>query len=146
VSLHRANRLIRIGDGLTFGDFADEHLARRYGSEARVVSAMVASDPSLGAPLVAGLPYLRAEAVYAVRYEMATTLDDVLSRRTRARLLARDASAAAAPSVAALVAPDLGWTDDDVAREVASYRASVEHERDAAGLPTTPLDVLTART
>ena len=45
-----------------------------------------------------GLPYLRAEAVYAVRHEMARTVDDVLSRRTRARLLGRDASAARPPT------------------------------------------------
>ena len=56
-----------------------------------------------------GLPYLRAEALYAARYEMARSVDDILSRRTRARLLGRDASAAAAPAVAALVAADLGW-------------------------------------
>ena len=53
------------------------------------VEALVAADPSLGEPLVPGLPYLRAEAVYAVRHEMATTLDDVLLRRTRAHLLDR---------------------------------------------------------
>jgi glycerol-3-phosphate dehydrogenase len=114
---------------------SDEHLARRYGSEARVVLAMIAADPSLGAPLVPGLPYVRAEAVYAARYEMATSVDDVLSRRTRARLLARDASAAAAAAVGELIAPELGWSADDVARDVAAYRASVERERDAAGLP-----------
>ena len=45
------------------------------------------ADPALGEPLVPGLPYLKAEAVYAARHEMARTLDDVLSRRTRARLL-----------------------------------------------------------
>ncbi len=47
------------------------HLAGRYGGEARVVEAMIGRDPTLGEPLVPGLPYLRAEAVYAVRYEMA---------------------------------------------------------------------------
>ena len=60
-----------------------------------VVRALVDDEPELGAPLVPGLPYLKAEARYAVAHEMARTLDDVLSRRTRARLLARDASAAA---------------------------------------------------
>ncbi len=40
---------------------------------------------------------------------MARTVDDVLSRRTRARLLARDDSAAAAAAVAALIGPQLGW-------------------------------------
>ena len=74
------------------------HLAGRYGSEARVLAAMIEADPDLGAPLVDGLPYLRAEALYAVRHEMARSVDDVLARRTRARLQARDASAAAARS------------------------------------------------
>ncbi|MGH9048787.1 MAG: FAD-dependent oxidoreductase, partial [Acidimicrobiia bacterium] len=72
-----------------------EHLAGRFGTEANAVQELIDTDPGLGDPLVPGLPYLRAEAVFAVRHEMATTLDDVLSRRTRARLLARDASARA---------------------------------------------------
>jgi len=116
-----------------------EHLAARYGTEASAVQDL-AADPDLGDALVPGLPYLRAEAVFAVRHEMARTVDDVLSRRTRARLLARDASAAAAEDVARLIAPDLGWDDADIAREVESYRASVEHERTSAGLPETALD------
>ena len=45
----------------------------------RQIDALVAADPTLGEPLVPGLPYLRAEAVYAARHEMATTLDDVLA-------------------------------------------------------------------
>ena len=55
-----------------------------YGSEAAAIQALVDADPALGEPLVPGLEYLRAEAVYAARHEMAHTLDDVLSRRTRA--------------------------------------------------------------
>lgn len=118
----------------------DAHLARRYGGEARVVQAMIGRDPALGEPLVPGLPYRRAEALYAVRYEMARTLDDILARRTRARLLARDASAAAAPAVARLVAPDLGWTPEEAAAQAAAYQRAVAAERDAAGLPETALD------
>ena len=113
----------------------DLHLAERYGGEATVIEAMVAADPALGEPLVAGLPYRRAEAVYAVRYEMATTLDDVLSRRTRARLRDRDATAAAAPAVAALVGAELGWSEARRDAEVAAYRAAAERERDAPVLP-----------
>ena len=109
-------------------------LGARYGDESPAVAALVAEDPDLGRPLVPGLPYLRAEAVHAARAEMAHTLDDVLSRRTRARILARDASAAAAPEVARLLAPELGWSPAQVAREVAGYRAAVERERTAAGL------------
>jgi glycerol-3-phosphate dehydrogenase len=90
--------------------------------------------------LVPGLPYLRAEAIYAARHEMATTLDDVLSRRTRARLLARDASRAVAGDVARLLAPELGWDEARVAREADEYRSGVDRERGAAQLPETALD------
>lgn len=119
---------------------AHEHLAGRYGSLAGELLALVEADPALGEPLVAGLPYLRAEAVYAVRNEMARTVDDVLSRRTRARLLARDASARAAEDVARIIGDELGWTDETRRDQVAEYRRTVATEREAADLPETALD------
>ncbi|HEX2701452.1 MAG TPA: glycerol-3-phosphate dehydrogenase/oxidase [Acidimicrobiales bacterium] len=116
---------------------AAAHLASRYGSEASIVAALVAADPDLARPLVPGLPYLRAEAVHAARAEMAHTLDDVLSRRTRARILARDASSAAATDVARLLAPELGWSPARAADEAAAYVAASSAERAAAGLAPT---------
>ena len=97
----------------------------------------------LARPLVDGLSYTRAEVVYATKFEMACRVDDVLSRRTRARLLARDASAAAADDVAALMAAELGWSAGEQARQVAAYRALIDEERAAGGLPETALDALT---
>ncbi|MFI5047527.1 MAG: FAD-dependent oxidoreductase, partial [Acidimicrobiia bacterium] len=85
-----------------------EHLRSRYGAETSAIEQLVRETPAWGDALVPGLPYLRAEAVFAVREEMACCLDDVLSRRTRARVLDRDATAVAAPAVAALLAPELG--------------------------------------
>ncbi len=115
------------------------HLADRYGADARTVLAIAEGDPTLAEPLVAGLPYLRAEAVFAVRYEMARTVDDVLSRRTRARLLARDDSARAATATAALLAPLLGWDADEQRRQAEVYRALVTAEREAPNLPEVAL-------
>jgi glycerol-3-phosphate dehydrogenase len=66
---------------------------------------------------------------------MAITLDDVLSRRTRARLRARDATAAAADDVAALLAGELGWSEAVRADQVAGYRAAAAREREVPGLP-----------
>ncbi len=109
-----------------------DHLTSRYGREARVVRALASSQPALAEALVPGLPYLGAEALYAARYEMATTLDDVLARRARALILDRDASVAAAPGVARLLAPELGWTEADQAAQVEAYRAGAEAERLAA--------------
>ena len=105
-------------------DATHPHLANRFGGDARVVLAMIDADPSLGEPLAEGLPYLKAEAVFAVRYELARTLDDVLTRRIPMRWLARDAALACAEATARLIAPELGWTDDDVARELEAFRAA----------------------
>ena len=116
------------------------HLADRYGSDTGAILALAENDPDLAAPLVPGLPYLRAEAIFAVRNEMARTIDDILSRRTRARLLARDDSAVAAPSVAALIGPELGWDDAEQSRQVAEYVRQIAEERTAPGLPEVLLD------
>jgi glycerol-3-phosphate dehydrogenase len=116
------------------------HLIDRYGSDTGDVLALAENDPDLAAPLVEGLPYLRAEAIFAVRHEMARTIDDILSRRTRARLLARDDSAAAAPSVAALIGPELGWDEAEQRRRVDEYVKQIDEERTAPGLPEVLLD------
>src|SRR5436305_13199620 len=42
-----------------FESVDDDHLAPRYGSEARTLQAMLAADPTLGEPMVPSLPYLR---------------------------------------------------------------------------------------
>ncbi|MFG3254663.1 FAD-dependent oxidoreductase [Streptomyces sp. NPDC048172] len=105
------------------------HLGERYGTEARFVHDLIAEDPTLADPVVAGLPYTRAEVVYAARAELARSVDDVLARRTRSRLFARDASAAAAPEVGALLGQELGLTDEQVDRQVSDYLASIRHEK-----------------
>ena len=116
------------------------HLRRRYGTLAADVEALISADPSLAAPLVPGLSYVAAEAVYAARQEMARTVDDVLSRRTRARLLDRAASGEAAPLVGRLLAPELGWDDEETARQVAAYRRSIAHEAISGDEPERAMD------
>ncbi len=134
----RTRRLVlRGGYGAPRG--TSTHLAERFGSESGEIADLIASDPSLGEPLVPGLPYLRAEALYAVRHEMATTVDDVLARRTRARIQARDASAAASAAVAELIGPELGWSPEETARQAAAYVALIDAERAGPNLPLTDL-------
>ena len=108
------------------------HLRDRFGSESKILAEMIEQDPSLGKPLIAGLPYLRAEAIFAVQFEMARTLDDVLSRRTRARIINRRASVASARIVAELIAPNLGWTEQEINNQVLAYCDSCADEDRAA--------------
>ncbi|MFI0715243.1 FAD-dependent oxidoreductase [Streptomyces inhibens] len=105
------------------------HLGERYGTEARFVGDLIADDPTLAEPIVAGLPYTKAEVVYAARAELARSVDDILSRRLRARLFARDASADAAAAVGTILGRELNLTEAEVDRSVAEYLEAVRHEK-----------------
>ena len=78
-----------------------------YGSDAPAIQALIREEPGLAEPLSGDLPYVGAEVVWAVRQEMARTVEDVLSRRTRALFLNARAAIKAAPKVAALMAREL---------------------------------------
>ncbi len=78
-----------------------------YGSDASGIRSLIAADAALGQKLHPRLGILRAQVVWAVRQEMARTIEDVLARRTRALLLDARASIEAAPAVAELLAAEL---------------------------------------
>jgi glycerol-3-phosphate dehydrogenase len=106
-----------------------EHLLNRYGSCVDELLELVAADPALGEPIPSATDYLKAEAVYAVTHEGALHVEDVLRRRLRASMEEWDQGAAAAPEVAALVAPHLGWDGEATKREIDHYLRQVEAER-----------------
>lgn len=112
-----------------------EHLLNRYGSLAEELLELVVADPSLGEPLTAADDYLRAEAVYACTHEGARHLDDVLTRRTRISIETFDRGVRSAREVAELIAPALGWDDDQVEKEIAHYHKRVEAERESQRQP-----------
>lgn len=89
-----------------------------YGSDFRDVRALLETDPGLAAPLHPDLPYASGQVVWAVRKELARTIDDVLARRTRSLLLNARAAIEAAPAVAEILAAELGrdrgWIDAQV--------------------------------
>ena len=101
-----------------------ERLVRAHGSAWRAVWALATRDPALAAPLVPGLPYLRAELVWGVERETARTLTDLLVRRTHVAFETPDNGRIAARSAVGIVAPLLGW---DAA---ATEGALGEYERD----------------
>jgi glycerol-3-phosphate dehydrogenase len=92
-----------------------------YGSDAPAIQDLARSDPALAPPLHPALPYTGAEVVWATRFEMARTVEDVLARRTRVLFLNARAAMAMAPQVARLMAKELGrddaWQQEQV-REV----------------------------
>jgi glycerol-3-phosphate dehydrogenase len=113
---------------------AATHLARSYGTGAIGILREIEGDPSLAAPLVAGLPYRWAEVPYAVRCEMALTLEDVLRRRMHLFYDAEDGGMDVARAVAERMAGEegIGWGGEEIGAEVARYAEAVERTRIAA--------------
>ena len=101
------------------------HLGESYGSHATSLLSLVEGDAALGALLVADLPYIRAEVVFACRHEMAMTPYDVLARRTSIILEDREHGAGVVDDVAALMAKELGWSPEQQKAMVDDYRATL---------------------
>jgi glycerol-3-phosphate dehydrogenase len=97
----------------TFGELA------AYGADAVGLRALIREDAALGERLHPSRPVVAAQVVWAARNEMARTVEDALSRRTRELLLDARASIEMAPRVAELLADELG-------RDEAWQRAQVE--------------------
>ena len=68
------------------------------------------------------LPIRRAQVIWAVREEMARTVDDVLARRTRALYLNSRAALAMVPAVARLMAQELGRDQAWEQRQLADFQ------------------------
>lgn len=92
-----------------------------YGTDAGAIKAIGTTHPTLQQRIHPALPYTGAEIVWAVREEMARTVEDVLARRTRALLLDARSSIQAAPEVARLMAAELGRGDTWPQQTVADY-------------------------
>jgi len=97
-----------------------------YGADAPEINALVIQDSTLAEPLHPDLPSIGAEVVWAARFEMARTVEDVLARRVRALFLNARAAVAMAPRVAALLGRELGRDEAWQRSQVASFGAIAE--------------------
>jgi glycerol-3-phosphate dehydrogenase len=133
---------------------ADEHadipraaiarLVATYGTQSETVLQALAAEPDLGQPVGPGSPLIGAEVRFALDHEMALTLEDVLDRRTRLLLFARDQGLGALEATATLLARRLHWSTERRDAEIASYRdvaARLRPARNAGGVEPAPSGV-----
>ena len=122
------NQVEHVGERVGLHPYRVRHLLDRYGSLMDDVLAMTADHPELLSPIKEAPGYLRVEALYAVIAEGALHLEDILARRMRISIEYSHRGVDCAREVADIVAAALGWTAEDVNREVANYTARVEAE------------------
>lgn len=111
------------------------HLLHRYGAEIGEITRLCGEDARMAEPLAGATAYIRAEIAFAVSHEGALHLDDILARRTRIVYEEPHQGLAALEEIADLVAPMLGWSDDQKAAEIAAYRRLAEIESEASRQP-----------
>jgi glycerol-3-phosphate dehydrogenase len=102
-------------------------LADRHGTEAPAIAAL-GVELDLLRPLVPGRPFIEAEVAWAVRHELALSVDDVLSRRLRLSAELGEGRPAVASRVAEIMSHELGWTPIECERERAAYIDSAVRE------------------
>jgi glycerol-3-phosphate dehydrogenase len=98
-----------------------------FGSDAPMVRQLEESEPGWAEPLDGALPYTGAEVVWAVRHEMARTLEDVLARRTRALFLNAQAARRMAPRVVELMARELDQNREWEAEQLRSFQQTAQN-------------------
>lgn len=99
----------------------NSHLAI-YGSDQDKIERLIQDNPELGQKLTPELPYLQAEVVWAVRNEMARTVEDVLARRMRVLFLDAKSAVNMAPVTASLMAKELGLSEEWQTEQIEKFK------------------------
>ncbi|HEU5146730.1 MAG TPA: glycerol-3-phosphate dehydrogenase/oxidase [Chryseosolibacter sp.] len=98
-----------------------------YGSDAADIKALAKAHPELDYPLHEDVPNTAAEVVWAVRHEMARTVEDVLARRLRILFLNARAAMQIAPDVARLMAAELRRDHQWQQAQVKAFASLAQH-------------------
>jgi glycerol-3-phosphate dehydrogenase len=93
-----------------------------YGSDAPALQDLIREDSAYNDVLHPAMPTCAGEVIWSVRYEMARTVEDFLSRRTRALILDARASMEMAPRVADLMAREMGKDETWQDQQISTYK------------------------
>jgi len=105
------------------------HLLDRYGSLIDEVLAPAKEDSTLLEPLIDGLLYIKAEALYAITHEAAFCIDDLLSRRTRIAFEASDSGLSITGYLGELLERHLGLNKAEVGKSIAEYERIIQRQK-----------------
>jgi glycerol-3-phosphate dehydrogenase len=102
-----------------------QRLSHKFGSAAKEVLNLTTENPKLKKPIVAGSSSVMAEVAYGVQEEMATSIEDILARRTGLQLFSWEQARLAAPAVGAIMARELGWSSSRQEAAVEEYVSKI---------------------
>lgn len=92
-----------------------------YGSDTETLDQLVSANPTLRQLVANGHPYTQTQVVWAIRYEMARTVEDILARRLRLLFIDARAALEAAPAVAQIISGELGLSKEKIDKQLAEF-------------------------
>jgi glycerol-3-phosphate dehydrogenase len=98
-----------------------------FGSDEIHVRSLISNDNSLGEKIHPSLPYKKAEIIWSIRQEMCMTVEDALSRRTRALLLDAKAAIESASLVAEIMANEMDKDENWISQQVKDFNEVAKH-------------------
>lgn len=98
-----------------------------YGSDIYPIEELIFENPQLKTKIHPEFPFREAEVVWAIRKEMAQTVEDVLARRVRMLFLDARAAMESAPKVAQILACELGKDEEWIRNQVADFKNIAEN-------------------
>jgi glycerol-3-phosphate dehydrogenase len=106
--------------GYTNEQIGEEHL-KVYGADSVEIKRLYLENSLWQEKIHSNFEYTKAQIIWAVRYEMAQTVEDVLARRIRMLFLDANAAIEAAPIVAKLMATEMNENGDWMKEQVQSF-------------------------
>ncbi|WP_236778461.1 glycerol-3-phosphate dehydrogenase/oxidase [Pseudalgibacter alginicilyticus] len=98
-----------------------------YGSDQKGINQLIGEFPELGEKLHPRLEFLKAEVIWAIRNEMARTVEDILARRVRALFLDANAAIEITPLVAKMLAKELDKDEDWKHQQISDFIEVASH-------------------
>ncbi|MGA1416244.1 MAG: glycerol-3-phosphate dehydrogenase/oxidase [Candidatus Nanopelagicaceae bacterium] len=125
------NKVSLLASEYGLSEQAIRHLLDRYGSEIVTLLELTRKKPELKSKINPNLEYLKVEAVYAVEFEGARNLIDIIDRRTRISFESDDHGLGVAKDIAEILAKHLGWSGTEKKKQIEEFKNHVKAERAA---------------
>ncbi|MBV7269410.1 glycerol-3-phosphate dehydrogenase/oxidase [Winogradskyella luteola] len=109
------------------GSVDKSHHLYIYGTDRKGIEQIIKDNPSLGERLHERLEFTKAEVIWAIRHEMARTIEDVLARRVRVLFLDAKAAMEIAPIVGELLRAELDKSKDWRAEQISEFISIADH-------------------
>ena len=93
-----------------------------YGTDIPKIAELQNNEPELKEKLHPNYDFTMAEVAWAIRYEMARTVDDILARRVRLLFLDARAALSSCEKVARLLAKELGHDEIWTQRQISEFK------------------------